>query len=155
MVEKCHRFFYIIDMNKFETECNKYKNYLSYLTPVNILGNTIYGLTNKNKTLCLRISTFFGFEITTFSETFSINYRIVYSKNDTPLSYMGNSEFVKEEEINIVYSSDKELETNQVINEGVAFLREFKSIMDNEDTVLRNKQLEVFIKKHKIEEDFM
>lgn len=142
-----------MDMNKFETECNKYKNYLSYLTPVNILGNTIYGLTNKNKTLCLHISTFFGFEITTFSETFSINYRIEYSKNDIPLSYMGNSELVREE-INIVYSSDKELETNQVINEGVAFLSEFKSFMDNEDVVLRNKQLEVFIKKHKLEEDF-
>lgn len=140
-------------MNKFETECKKYQNYLSYLTPVNILGNTIYGLTNKNKTLCLHISTFFGFEITTFSETFSINYRIEYSKNDIPLSYMGNSELVREE-INIVYSSDKELETNQVINEGIAFLSEFKSIMDNEDAVLRNKQLEVFIKKHKIEEDF-
>lgn len=140
-------------MNKFETECKKYQNYLSYLTSVNILGNTIYGLTNKNKTLCLHISTFFGFEITTFSETFSINYRIEYSKNDIPLSYMGNSELVREE-INIVYSSDKELETNQVINEGIAFLSEFKSIMDNEDAVLRNKQLEVFIKKHKIEEDF-
>ena len=154
MVEKYHRFFYIMDMNKFETECNKYNNYISCLNPVNIVGNTtICGLTNKNKTLCLRICTFFGFEITTYRETFTINYRIFYSKNYIPLTYMGNSELVSEE-INIIYSSDKELETNQVINEGVDFLREFKSIMDNEDTVLRNKQLEVFIKKHKIDEDF-
>jgi hypothetical protein len=91
--------------------------------------------------------------MTTLISVFTINYRIVNSKNDTPLSYWGNSESEKEE-INIVYSSDKELETNQVINEGIAFLSEFKSIMDNEDVELRNKQLEVFIKKHKIEEDF-
>jgi len=140
---------------KFDTECNKYKNYLSYLTPVDTTyGNTTVGLFNKYKTVGLLIRTFWSLEMTTLISMFTINYRIVYSKNDTPLSYMGNSEFVKEEEINIVYSSDKELETNQVINEGIAFLSEFKSIMDNEDAVLRNKQLEVFIKKHKIEEDF-
>ena len=154
MVEKGHRFFYIMDM-KFDTECKKYQNYLSYLTPVNtIYGNTTVGLFNKYNTVGILIRTFWSLEMTTLISMFTINYRIVSSKNDIPLSYMGNSEFVKEEEINIVYSSDKELETNQVINEGIIFLSEFKSIMDNEDDVLRNKQLEVFIKKHKIEEDF-
>lgn len=141
-------------MNKFETECNKYKNYISYLN-LKPVYNT-FGLFNKYNTVGILIRTFWSLEMTTLKTIFTINYRILYSKNDTPLSYMGilASEFVKEDEINIVYSSDKELETNQVINEGIAFLREFKSIMDDEDIVLRNKQLEVFIKKHKIEEDF-
>lgn len=138
---------------KFDTECNKYKNYLSYLTPVDTTYGTTVGLFNKYKTVGLLIRTFWSLEMTTLISVFTINYRIVNSKNDTPLSYLGNSESEKEE-INIVYSSDKELETNQVINEGIAFLSEFKSIMDNEDVELRNKQLEVFIKKHKIEEDF-
>ena len=94
---------------KFDTECNKYKNYLQlYFKKVYNLGATTYCLSNKYKTVCLYIRTFFGIEMTTLISTFTINYRIEYLKNDIPISYMGNSELVREE-INIVYTKKERI----------------------------------------------